>query len=65
MGAKNETWVVEVRKAGEFGHEPGKWQRISECGDGSTALAIADAVQNFMRTGLIDNRFHTRTRIAE
>lgn len=32
--------------------------------DGQTAITVADALQNFMRTGLIGDDFHTRTRLV-
>ena len=31
---------------------------------GQTAITVADALQNFMRTGLIGDDFHTRTRLV-
>lgn len=60
-----ETWVVEVRQAHAGGHRPGRWCCISNCGDGGTAIAVADAVHNFMSTGLIGGDFHIRTRLVE
>lgn len=59
------TWVVEVRKAGYFGSVPSAWRCIAKCGDGQTAIDIAEAVQNFVRTGLVGGDFHIRTRLGK
>lgn len=37
---------------------------LAQCDDGQTAITVADALQNFMRTGLIGDDFHTRTRLV-
>lgn len=63
-GDEEETWVVEVRPAHTDGHRPGRWYCISNCDDGGTAIAVADAVHNFMGTGLIGGDFHIRTRLV-
>lgn len=59
-----ENWVVEVRRAHALEHRPGNWCCVAQCGDGQTAITVADALQNFMRTGLISDDFHTRTRLV-
>lgn len=43
---------------------PGNWCCVAQCDDGQTAITVADALQNFMRTGLIGDDFHTRTRLV-
>lgn len=65
QAAEVETWVVEVRRGHASGHRPGDWCCVTQCGDDQTAIAVADALQNFMRTGLISDDFHTRTRLME
>lgn len=64
MGAEEETWVVEVRRVPASGREPGGWHRVSECGDGNTAIAVADALQSLI--GLYPDRgtFMTRLRMV-
>ena len=52
----------KLRKTGE--HRPGNWCCVAQCDDGQTAITVADALQNFMRTGLIGDDFHTRTRLV-
>lgn len=42
----------------------GIWCCVAQCDDGQTAITVADALQNFMRTGLIGDDFHTRTRLV-
>ena len=59
-----EKWVVEVRRAHALEHRPGNWCCVAQCDDGQTAITVADALQNFMRTGLIGDDFHTRTRLV-
>ncbi|MDO4596807.1 MAG: hypothetical protein Q4B30_07605 [Coriobacteriaceae bacterium] len=59
-----ELWVVEVRRAYGTGQQPGNWCCVSQCGDCETAISVADALNNFMRTGLICGDFHTRTRLV-
>lgn len=59
-----EKWVVEVRRAHAVEHRPGNWCCVAQCDDGQTAITVADALQNFMRTGLIGDDFHTRTRLV-
>lgn len=61
---QRETWVVEVRRAHALEHRPGNWCCVAQCCDGQTATTVADALQNFMRTGLISDDFHTRTRLV-
>lgn len=63
-GQATEKWVVEVRRAHALEHRPGNWCCVAQCDDGQTAITVADALQNFMRTGLIDDDFHTRTRLV-
>ena len=46
------------------GASPGNWCCVAQCDDGQTAITVADALQNFMRTGLIGDDFHTRTRLV-
>lgn len=55
---------VEVRRAHALEHRPGNWCCVAQCDDGQTAITVADALQNFMRTGLIGDDFHTRTRLV-
>lgn len=62
--AQKETWVVEVRRAYASRHRPGNWCCVTQCDDGQTAITVVDALQNFMRTGLISGDFHTRTRLV-
>lgn len=59
-----EKWVVEVRRAHGLEHRPGNWCCVAQCDDGQTAITVADALQNFMRTGLIGDDFHTCTRLV-
>lgn len=59
-----EKWVVEVRRAHALEHRPGNWCCVAQCDDGQTAITVADALQNFMRTGLIGDDFHTCTRLV-
>ena len=59
-----EKWVVEVRRAHALEHRPGNWCCVAQCDDGQTAITVADALQNFMRTGFISDDFHTRTRLV-
>ena len=59
-----EKWVVEVRRAHAVEHRPGNWCCVAQCDVGQTAITVADALQNFMRTGLIGDDFHTRTRLV-
>lgn len=61
---EEEKWVVEVRRAHALEHRPGNWCCVAQCDDGQTAITVADALQNFMRTGLISDDFHTRTRLV-
>lgn len=59
---KTGPWVVEVRNKAPTGQALGEWIRLCSC-DGSTALAIADALHNLMLTGLTgESRFQVRTR---
>lgn len=58
------TWVVEVRKAGYFGSVPSAWRCVAEGLDEQTAIAVADALHNFVGTGLVGGTFHTRTRLT-
>lgn len=44
--------------------DPSNWCCVAQCDDGQTAITVADALQNFMRTGLIGDDFHTRTRLV-
>ena len=48
----------------ELEHRPGNWCCVAQCDDGQTAITVADALQNFMRTGFISDDFHTRTRLV-
>lgn len=43
---------------------PAMMMSVTQCDDGQTAITVADALQNFMRTGLIGDDFHTRTRLV-
>lgn len=63
-GQATEKWVVEVRRAHASEHRPGNWCCVAQCDDGQTAITVADALQNFMRTGLIGDDSHTRTRLV-
>ena len=55
-GQATEKWVVEVRRAHASEHRPGNWCCVAQCDDGQTAITVADALQNFMRTGRSEER---------
>lgn len=59
------TWVVEVQRTDTLGQPSSNWHCVSQCEEGQTALAVMDALQNFMRIGRIEEGFQTRTRMIE
>lgn len=59
------SWVVEVRKDDADDGEQGDWLRISECADGQTAIAIADALHNFMGCGIVGDDVRVQVRMVE
>lgn len=63
---KSRRYVPRVNSANKSSANPvdGNWCCVAQCDDGQTAITVADALQNFMRTGLIGDDFHTRTRLV-
>lgn len=63
---KSRRHVPRVNSANKSSANPvdGIWCCVAQCDDGQTAITVADALQNFMRTGLIGDDFHTRTRLV-
>ena len=59
------TWVVEVQRTDTLGQPSSDWQCVSQCEEGQTALAVVDALQNFMHISHIEGGFQTRTRMIE
>lgn len=60
---KGGSWVVEVCKADPDGEGCDDWFRISECVSGQTAVAIADALRNFMGCGIAGDELCTQTQV--
>lgn len=48
------TWVVEVQRTDTLGQPSSDWHCVSQCEEGQTALAVMDALQNFMRISRIE-----------
>lgn len=66
---KSRRYVPRVNSVNKSSANPvdgisGNWCCVAQCDDGQTAITVADALQNFMRTGLIGDDFHTRTRLV-
>lgn len=62
---KDDKWVVEVSDTDDKYGGVRLWVRVAECGDNTTAIAIADAMHSLMQTGLLGHKlFQVRTRIA-
>lgn len=57
MDDRDSLWFVEVRKV------DGEWFSIAECPDSSTALAVADALHNFMGCGIAGDEVCMQTQV--
>lgn len=62
-GRSTGAWIVEVRK-GTPAPASAPWVRVTECADGDTAIAVADALHNLAQSGVIGiHLLQVRTRV--
>lgn len=62
-------WIVEAERIGVYArmadHGRNTKVRIARCDDQRTAIAIADALQTFVASGIVGGRFRVSTRRDE
>ena len=68
-GLHSGVWIVEAERIGIYArmadHGRNTKTCIARCDDQRAAIAIADALQTFVASGIVDGRFRISTRRDE